>query len=48
MKTRDDRVRLIQYLPESNKGLDKDFLIISGEWHDGLTCLIVEGEPGGV
>ena len=48
MKTRDDRVRLIQCLPESNKGLNKDFLIVSGEWHDGLPCLIVEGEPGGV
>ena len=31
MKTRDDRVRLIQCLPESNKGLNKDFLIVSGE-----------------
>ena len=31
MKTRDDRVRLIQCLPESSKGLNKDFLIVSGE-----------------
>ena len=29
MKTRDDRVRLIQCLPDSNKGLSKDFLIVS-------------------
>ena len=48
MKTRDDRVRLIQCLLESNKGLNKDFLIVSGEWHDGLPCPIIEGEPGGV
>ena len=48
MKTRDDRVRLIQCLPESNKGLNKDYLIVSGEWHDGLPCPMVEGEPGGV
>ena len=48
MKTRDDRVWLIQCLLESNKGLNKDFLIVSGEWHDGLPCPIVEGEPGGV
>ena len=48
MKTRDDRVRLIQCLLESNKGLNKDFLIVSWEWHDGLPCLMVEGEPGGV
>ena len=44
MKTRDDRVRLIQCLPESNKELNKDFLIVSGEWHDGLPCPMVEGE----
>ena len=31
MKTRDDRVWLIQCLIESNKGLNKDFLIVSGE-----------------
>ena len=45
MKTRDNRVWLIQYLPDSNKGLNKDFLIVSGEWHDGLPCPMVEGEP---
>ena len=48
MKTRDDRVRLIQCLPDSNKGLNKDFLIVFGEWHDGLPCPMMEGEPGGV
>ena len=48
MKTRDDKVRLIQCLPKSSKGLNKDFLIVSGEWHDGLHCPIEEGEPGGV
>ena len=26
----------------------KDFLIISGKWHDGLYCLTREGIPGGV
>ena len=31
MKTRDDRVWLIQCLPEYNKGFNKDFLIVSGE-----------------
>ena len=48
MKTRDDRVRLIQCLPNSNKGLNKDFLIVFGEWHDGLPCPMVEGEPSRV
>ena len=33
LKTRDDRVWLIQCLPESSKGLNKEFLIVSGEWH---------------
>ena len=48
MKTRDERVWLIQCLPDSSKGLNKDFLIVSGEWHDGVPCPTVEGEPGGV
>ena len=48
MKTRDDRVRLIPCLPKSSKGLNKDFLIVSGEWHDGLPYPTMEGELGGV
>ena len=48
MKARDERVRLIQCLPESSKDLNKDFLIVSGVWHDGLPCPVKEGEPGGV
>ena len=48
MKAKDDKVRLIQCLPESNKGLNKDFLIMSGGWHDGLHCSTEEGAPGGV
>ena len=47
MKARDERVRLIQCLPESSKGLNKDFLIVSGAWHDGLPCPTQEGTPGG-
>ena len=47
MKARDERVRLIQCLPESSKGLNKDFLIVSRAWHDGLPCLTKEGTPGG-
>ena len=31
-------VRLISCLPETNKGMDKDYLIISSDWHDGLHC----------
>ena len=48
MKTRDDKVQLIQCLPESNKGLNKDFLIVLGAWHDGLPCPIEEGALVGV
>ena len=47
MKAKDERVRLIQCLPESSKDLNKDFLIVSGAWHDGLPCLTKEGTPGG-
>ena len=48
MKSRYLEVRLIQCLPECNKRLNKDFLILSGEWSDGLPCLTREGEPSGV
>ena len=47
MKARDDKVRLIQYLPESSKGLNKDFLIVLGAWHDDLPCPTKEGTSGG-
>ena len=47
MKARDERVCLIQCLLESSKGLNKDFLIVSGAWHDGLPCPTKEGTPGG-
>ena len=39
-------VRLISYLPDFSKGMDKDFLIILGDWHDGLYCPTEEGELG--
>ena len=48
LKSKYPEVRLIQCLPESNKGLKKDFLIVSGNWHDGLPCPTGEGQPGGV
>ena len=48
LKSRYSEVRLIQCLPESKKGLNKDFLIVSGEWHDGLPCSTREGQLGGV
>ena len=47
MKVRDERVRLIQCLPESSKGLNKDFLIMSGAWYDGLPCPTQKGTPSG-
>ena len=47
LKSRYLKVRLIQCLPTSNKGLNKDFLIISRGWHDGLPYLTKEGKPGG-
>ena len=48
LKTRVPVIRLISCLPESNKGMNKDYLIISGEWHDGLHCPTREGIPSGV
>ena len=40
-------VMLIQCLPTSNKGLNEDFLILSGGCHDGLLCPTKEGKPVG-
>ena len=47
LKSRHSEVRLIQCLPISNKGLNDDFLIFSGQWDDGLPCPVKEGMPGG-
>ena len=46
LKSRYPKVRFIQCLHTSNKGLKKDFLIFYGKWHDGLPCLTEEGTPG--
>ena len=35
-------------MPESNKGMDEDFLIISGDYHNGLHYPTQEGELGKV
>ena len=48
LKSRYLEVRLISCLPESNKGINKDFLIILGEWQDGLPCPTREGIPSRV
>ena len=48
MKCRGPAVRLIFCLPDSSKGMDEDFLIVSGGWHDGMHCLTQEGELGSV
>ena len=48
LKSRYPEFRLIQCLPESNKGLKKDYLIVLGEWHDSLLCLTRKGQPGRV
>ena len=46
LKSRHPKIRLIQCLPISNKGLKDDFLIFSGQWHDDLPCPVKEGTPG--
>ena len=48
LKSRSDAVKLISYLPKSNKGMKNDYLIVSGPWYDGLPCPTQLGEPGGV
>ena len=48
LKTRVPAVRLILCLLESNKGMNKGILIVSGEWHDGLHCPTKKGTLGGV
>ena len=47
LKSRYLEIRLIQCLLDSSKGLNKDYLIVSGEWHDGLPCPMREGTLGG-
>ena len=48
LKSRSPVVRLISCLPKSNKGIKDDFLIASEAWHNGLHCLVREGELGRV
>ena len=48
LKSRSPVVRLISCLPKSNKGMKDDFLIVSGEWQNGLYCPIQERKPGRV
>ena len=48
LKSRSEVVRLISYLPKFNKGMKNDYLIVLGEWNNGLHCLTRAGDPGGV
>ena len=48
LKSRSSVVRLVSCLPKFNKGMKDDFLIVSGEWLDGLYCPVQEGELGKV
>ena len=47
LKSRSEEVRLISFLPKSNKGLKDDLLIVSGSWHDGIHSPVKAGTPGG-
>ena len=46
LKSRSNVVKLVSYLPKSNKGMKDDYLILSGLWSDGLACLTKLGKPG--
>ena len=48
LKSRSEIIRLISYLPKSNKSMKDDFLITSGEWSDGLHCPTRARDPGAV
>ena len=48
LKSRSNIVRLVSCFPKSKKGMKDDYLIASGEWHDGLHCPTQVGEPSGV
>ena len=48
LKSRSNIIRLILCLPKSNKGMKDDYLIVSGEWHDGLHCPTQVGDSSGV
>ena len=48
LKFRYPKVRPIQCLTDSNKGLNKDFLIVSEVQHDGIPCPTREATLGGV
>ena len=45
LKIRHPEVKLISCLLDSNKGMNKDFLTILGEWHNGLPCPMRKGKP---
>ena len=47
LKSRHPKIRLIQCLPISNKGLKEDFLIFSRQWYDSLPCPVKGGTPSG-
>ena len=47
LKSKHSEVRLIKCLPISNNGLKDDFLIFSGQWHNGLPYPVKEGTPSG-
>ena len=48
LKSRSSVVKLISYLPKSNKGMKDDYLILSSPWSDDLPCPTKLGELGGV
>ena len=48
LNSRSSVVRLVSCLLKPNKGMKDNFLIVSGEWHNGLHCPIREGKPSEV
>ena len=45
LKSQSEDIGLISCLPKSNKGIKDDYLIVLGEWSDGLHCPTRAGDP---